>query len=107
MNAALGGVSAGGKGTPLFEVSHSGGAPSAFVANQSVGNTGGVTPSKFSLNVTRPEHGGHELPPEFCATTGETAMANGDIFAAATPELAAFHCASANEIAARGTTRST
>ena len=48
MNAALGGVSEGGTGTPLFEVTHSGGGPSALVANQSVGNAGGVTPSKFS-----------------------------------------------------------
>jgi hypothetical protein len=67
MNAALGGVSAGGRGTPLFEVTHTGGGPSALVANQSVGNAGGVTLSKFSFNVTRPEHGGHGLPPESCA----------------------------------------
>jgi len=73
MNAALGGVSEGGTGTPLFEVTHSGGGPSALVANQSVGNAGGVTPSKFSLNVTRPEHGGHGLPPESFATVGATA----------------------------------
>ena len=73
MNAALGGVSAGGTGTPLFEVTHSGGGPSALVANQSVGNAGGVTPSKFSLNVTRPEHGGHRLPPESCAPVVATA----------------------------------
>jgi hypothetical protein len=73
MNAALGGVSAGGTGTPLLEVTHSGGGPSALVANQSVGNAGDVTPSKFSLNVTRPEHGGHVLPPESCATVGATA----------------------------------
>ena len=73
MNAALGGVSAGGTGTPLLEVTHSGGGPSALVANQSVGNAGDVTPSKFSLNVTRPEHGGHVLPPESCATVGVTA----------------------------------
>jgi hypothetical protein len=73
MNAALGGVSAGGAGTPLFEVTHSGGGPSALVANQSVGNAGGVTPSKFSLNVTRPEHGGHGLPPESCTAAGATA----------------------------------
>ena len=73
MNAALGGVSEGGTGTPLFEVTHSGGGPSALVANQSVGNAGGVTPSKFSLNVTRPEHGGHGLPPESCTAVGATA----------------------------------
>jgi hypothetical protein len=73
MNAALGGVSAGGAGTPLLEVPHSGGGPSALVANQSVGNAGGVTPSKFSLNVTRPEHGGHGLPPESWTALGATA----------------------------------
>jgi hypothetical protein len=54
-------------------VTHSGGGPSALVANQSVGNAGGVTPSKFSLNVTRPEHRGQGLPPESFATVGATA----------------------------------
>jgi len=49
--AALGGVSAGGLGTPLLDVSQSGGGPSAFVANHPVGNAGGVTLSKFSVNV--------------------------------------------------------
>ena len=52
MNAALGGVSAGGIGTPEFDVTQSGGGPCAFVATQSGGNAGGVTPSKFSLNVS-------------------------------------------------------
>jgi hypothetical protein len=53
MNAALGGVSAGGLGTPSFEVTQTGGGPSAFVANQFAGNPGGMTPSKFSLRVFR------------------------------------------------------
>ncbi len=61
MNAALGGESAGGIGTPELEVTHIGGGPSAFVANQPGGNTGGVTLSKFSLNPTGSEQGGeHE-----------------------------------------------
>jgi hypothetical protein len=51
MNAALGGVSAGGIGTPESEVTQSGGGPWAFVAAQSGGNAGGVTPSKFSVIV--------------------------------------------------------
>jgi hypothetical protein len=49
--AAFGGVSAGGVGMPELDVCHSGGGPSAFVAVQPAGNAGGVTPSKFSLNV--------------------------------------------------------
>jgi hypothetical protein len=53
MNAALGGVSTGGVGTPLLDVTQMGGGPSAFVANQSGGNAGGVTLSKFSLRVCR------------------------------------------------------
>jgi hypothetical protein len=61
MNAALGGVSAGGIGTPELDVTHIGGGPSAFVASQPGGNAGGVTLSKFSLNPTGSEHGGeHE-----------------------------------------------
>jgi hypothetical protein len=51
MYAALGGVSAGGIGTPEFEVIHSGGGPCAFVAAQLGGNAGGVTLSKFSVIV--------------------------------------------------------
>ena len=50
MNAALGGVSAGGIGTPELDVTHSGGGPCAFVAIQSGGNAGGVTSSKFHVN---------------------------------------------------------
>jgi hypothetical protein len=42
MNAALGGVCAGGMGTPLFDVTQSGGGPSVFVASHPGGNTGGV-----------------------------------------------------------------
>lgn len=60
MNAALGGVSAGGFGIPLFDVTQSGGGPKALVASQSDGNTGGVTLSKFSSNTTGKEQGPHE-----------------------------------------------
>jgi hypothetical protein len=51
MNAALGGVSAGGPGTPLFDVTQSGGGPSAFVASHPAGNAGGVRLSKFSRKL--------------------------------------------------------
>ena len=61
MNAALGGVSAGGLGTPLFDVTQSGGGPRTFVASQSEGNVGGLTSSKFSRSTIRPEQGGHGL----------------------------------------------
>ena len=50
MNAALGGVSAGGIGTPELDVTQSGGGPCAFVAIQSGGNAGGVTLSKLSVS---------------------------------------------------------
>jgi hypothetical protein len=50
MNAALGGVSAGGPGTPKSDVTHSGGGPCALVAVQFSGKVGGVTPSKSSLS---------------------------------------------------------
>jgi hypothetical protein len=61
MDAALGDVSAGGSGTPEFDVTHSGGGPRAFVAGQSGGNAGGLTLSKLSLNPTGMEQGGgHE-----------------------------------------------
>lgn len=46
MNAALGGESAGGIGTPEFDVPQSGAGPCAFVAIQSGGSAGGVTLSK-------------------------------------------------------------
>jgi hypothetical protein len=36
---------------PEFEVTHSGGGPWSFVAVQPGGSAGGITPSKFSLNV--------------------------------------------------------
>lgn len=52
MNAALGGVSAEGMGTPELDVTQSGGGPWAFVATQSGGNAGGVTLSKFSFTTT-------------------------------------------------------
>ena len=61
MNAALGNVSAGGVGTPEFDVIQKGDGPCAFVANQPGGNAGGVTLSKFSLHITGSEQGGeHE-----------------------------------------------
>lgn len=61
MNAALGGESAGGFGTPESDVTQMGGGPSAFVASQSGGSAGGVTLSKFSVNTTGREQGGeHE-----------------------------------------------
>ena len=57
INAALGGVSAGGIGTPESDVTHSGAGPWAFVAVQFGGNPGGVTLSKCSLNDTGWEQG--------------------------------------------------
>jgi hypothetical protein len=61
MKAAFGSVSAGGTGIPEFDVTQNGGGPSAFVASQSGGNAGGITLSKFSLNITGKKHGGeHE-----------------------------------------------
>lgn len=58
MDAASGDVSAGGMGTPAFDVTHSGGGPRKFVASQSGGKAGGLTLSKFSLNPTGMEQGG-------------------------------------------------
>jgi hypothetical protein len=58
-NAALGGVSAGGIGTPEFDVTQSGGGPSAFVASQPGGNAGGTTPSKSSFIVISGQQFGH------------------------------------------------
>jgi hypothetical protein len=57
INAAFGGVSAGGIGTPESDVTHNGGGPSAFVAIQSGGNAGGVTKSKCSRNSTGSQQG--------------------------------------------------
>jgi hypothetical protein len=57
MNAALGGVSAGGFGNPLFDVTQRGGGPNELVANQSDSNAGGVTLSKFSSNTIAREQG--------------------------------------------------
>jgi hypothetical protein len=71
MNAALGGVSAGGPGSPLSEVTQRGGGPRAFVANHSAGNSGGVTLSKFSVDITRGKQDGHL--PRLCASRGPTA----------------------------------
>lgn len=60
MNAAFGAVSAGGAGKPLLDVTQSGGGPKKLVANQSGGNAGGITLSKFSCNTTGNEQGPHE-----------------------------------------------
>jgi hypothetical protein len=60
MNAAFGAVSTGGAGRPLLDVTQSGCGPRALVANQSDGNAGGVTLSKFSCNDTGREQGPHE-----------------------------------------------
>jgi hypothetical protein len=49
MNAALGGESATGVGTPELEVTHSGAGPDALTATHPAGSAGGVTLSKFSL----------------------------------------------------------
>ena len=76
MNAAFGGVSAGGVGTPLFDVIQSGGGPSAFVASQSAGNAGGVTVSKFSLHVRGKEHLGQVSALSICAVAKPAAMSN-------------------------------
>jgi hypothetical protein len=71
MNATFGGVSAGGMGSPLFEVTQSGAGPCAFVASHPTGNAGGVTSSKFSADVTRGKHDGHL--PQPCASRGPSA----------------------------------
>ena len=68
-NAAFGIESAGGVGTPEFEVTHSGAGPPAFVAVHPAGSVGAVTPSKFSLNTvtsgptTATEAGAEPDPP--------------------------------------------
>src|SRR6476620_3163173 len=59
MKRALGAVSDGGVGSPELEVTHSGGGPSAFVASQPPGNSGGVTKSKFSVLVRANQQSGH------------------------------------------------
>ena len=58
MNAAFGGVSAGGIGTPESDVTHNGGGPCAFIATQSGGKVGGVTPSKYSKTSAGWQKGG-------------------------------------------------
>jgi hypothetical protein len=60
MNAAFGDVSAGGTGIPEFDVTQSGGGPSAFVAIQSTGNAGGATLSKYTLKTTGSRQGGEQ-----------------------------------------------
>jgi len=59
MNTALGGESAGGIGTPEFDVPQSGGGPCAFVAIQSGGSVGGVTLSKVSFVISSVQQGTH------------------------------------------------
>src|SRR6266480_4368324 len=61
MKRALGAVSDGGVGRPESDVTQSGGGPFSFVASQSGGNAGGVTPSKFSLNVSSFQQPGHGI----------------------------------------------
>ena len=73
MNAALGGVSAGGLGVPVFNVTHSGGGPSAFVGNHPAGNMRGVTLSKFWLNVRGRKHRGQVSALLICAAIRPTA----------------------------------
>ena len=73
MNAALGGVSAGGMGRPLVDVTQSGGGPSAFVASHPGGNAGGTTLSKFSLHVRGKEHTGQVSALSICAVAGSAA----------------------------------
>jgi hypothetical protein len=72
MNAAFGSVSAGGTGTPEFEVPDTGGGPCAFVASHPEGKAGGIWKSKFSCIVVRIQQGGHGgggLDPAAAATT--------------------------------------
>ena len=57
MKAALGPPSAGGMGTPEFDVTQSGGGPNALVAIQPAGNVGGVWPSKLSVKTIGIKHG--------------------------------------------------
>src|SRR6266571_3971421 len=73
MNAAFGGVFAGGVGRPLFDVTQSGGGPSAFVASHPAGNAGGTTLSKFSLHVRGKEQAGQVSALSICAVAGSTA----------------------------------
>ena len=52
MNAALGGVSAGGIGTPESEVTHSGGGPEHSSQPSPEATRVEITASKFSLKIT-------------------------------------------------------
>jgi hypothetical protein len=62
MNAALGGVSAGGFGSPESDVTYSGGGPNALVANQPAGNASGATLSKSSEKISpSQQRNGHGL----------------------------------------------
>ena len=67
MNAALGGVSTGGIGTPELDVTQSGGGPCALVAIQSGGRAGGVTLSNVSFVISSVQQGKH------CSGLGVTA----------------------------------
>lgn len=67
MKTALGGDSAGGIGTPEFDVPQNGGGPCAFVAIQSGGSVGGVTLSKVSFVISSVQQGKH------CSGLGVTA----------------------------------
>src|SRR6478736_4950434 len=67
MNAALGGVSAGGIGTPESDVIQSGGGPCPFVATQPGGSAGGVTLSNVSFVISSVQQGKH------CSGLGVTA----------------------------------
>ena len=51
MDAALGAESAGGAGTPAFDVPQNGADPARLKANHPAGNAGGTALSKFSVNV--------------------------------------------------------
>jgi len=75
MNAAFGDVSAGGLGSPESDVTQTGGGPNAFVASQGNGNSGGITLSKFSVDVIRPAHGCGHRPGRVPVTVGPIAMA--------------------------------
>ena len=88
MNAALGGVSAVGIGTPEFDVTHSGGAPNALVANQSGGNAGGITLSKFSSNTTGREQGPHEGAVSGIAPTASERSTSSQAFFSGEPDPA-------------------
>jgi hypothetical protein len=75
-NAALGAESAGGNGSPSFEVTQN--MPSGSIALVAVhpgGSAGGVTPSKFSLNtVVGSGHRGSETHASKASTLDKVAL---------------------------------